>query len=495
MAAREPRHEAKEIELKLEFAPGDAARILSHPALAEVQEAKTREPISIYYDTPDDALRKAGVFLRVRATGEGYVQTIKTARGDAEVFERNEWEQPVESHEPDLSGAAGTALEPLLTSEVRAALVPRFHTRFRRKTYQLRRDGTAIELAIDQGEVTAGVEASPISEVELELQSGDKRELFNLARDLATCVPLTLAVKSKAERGFELLDGGDHSAEKATAVEITPDMTCADGFRTIARSCLRQIVANTPGVRAGHSDALHQMRVGLRRLRAGLTLFADLVAGPERDHLKGELKWITQELGPARDLDVLVADVLEPLRAGRPNDADLAAIAADFEVQHEAAYVRATGAVGSDRFRKLLLDLAAWIEVGAWADASGDDPITEHATAKLSHLRRRVKKRGEVLRKLAPNKRHKLRIRAKRLRYATEFFAATFPGKAKEARREKSLSALKDLQDALGELNDIATRREIFPGAKGDSDKEPKLLDAAERAYARFAKVKSFWKD
>ncbi len=83
------------------------------------------------------------------------------------------------------------------------------------------------------------------------------------------------------------------------------------------------------------------------------------------------------------------------------------------------------------------------------------------------------------MRALDPGKRHKLRIRAKRLRYATEFFAATFPGKDKDARREKSLSALKDLQDALGELNDIATRPDMFPDANPDADKEPKLLDAA----------------
>ncbi|HUU24533.1 MAG TPA: CHAD domain-containing protein [Methyloceanibacter sp.] len=509
MTAAKPEHDAKEIELKLAFAPADAPRILSHPVILASQAAPTtRELISVYYDTGEDVLRKAGVFLRVRSTGDGYVQTIKTARGEAEFLERDEWEQPTPTHEPDLGAADGTALAPLLNADVRAALGPRFQTRFRRQTYWMRCDDTEIELAIDQGEITAGVLATPISELELELKAGDKRELFHLARDLAESVPLFLAIKTKAERGFELCDGGDFSVEKAGDIVITPDMTCGDAFRAIARSCLRQIVANTPAVRGGRPEALHQMRIGLRRLRAGLSLFADVVADQDREHIKSELRWITQELGPARDLDVYAADVLEPLRATHPGAPEIAEAHRDFLDRHAAAYARATSAVGSDRFRKLLLDLAAWIEIGAWADhgttldaAPVDGPATRHAAKHLSKLRRTIKKKGRRLREASAPERHKLRIRAKRLRYATEFFAATFPGKKSDKRREKSLAALKELQDSLGILSDIATRALLAagegvpprePGA--DSAEEATQLKRAVCAYERFADAKAFWK-
>jgi inorganic triphosphatase YgiF len=504
-------HEAKEIELKLEFAPADAPCILSHPIIQASQAAPvTRELISVYYDTGDDVLRKAGVFLRVRATGDGYVQTIKTARGEAEFLERDEWEQSIPSHQPVLEAAEGTALAPLLTADVRARLAPRFHTRFRRQTYWVRRDATEIELAIDQGEVTAGVDATPISELELELKAGDRRELFQLARELAETVPLYLAIKTKAERGFELIDGGDFSVEKSSDVDIGPGMTCADGFRAIARNCLRQIVANTPAVRAGRPEALHQMRIGLRRLRAGLWLFAGVVADEDREYIEGELRWITQELGPARDLDVFAADVLEPLRAASPDDPEIAAAHRDFIQHHTAAYDRATGAVGSHRFRKLLLDLAAWIEIGAWAAhgtprqaAPVDGAVTAYAAKQLSKLRRTIKKKGRGLREASPPERHKVRIRAKRLRYATEFFTKTFPGKKSDRRREKSLAALEDLQDALGVLNDIAIRRTQPEAGEGfafmhphgdDAAEESKQLKAAKAAFDRFAKVKAFWK-
>jgi len=512
VAAGKPEQDATEIELKLAFDPGIAPRILSHPILADATAPDTRELISIYYDTTDGVLHKAGVFLRVRSTGDGYVQTIKAAQSEGEFLERREWEKPVPTHLLDLDAAEGTALAPLLTPDVRAGLQPRFHTRFRRKTYVVRHDGAEIELAVDEGEVTAGIKASPISELELELKAGDKPALFSLARVLAETIPLSFAVKTKAERGFELLDGGDHAVERAGVVTVTPEMSNAKAFRTITRSCLRQIVANRPGVRDGSPEAVHQMRVGLRRLRAAIGLFGKMLTGQtdacieEREAIKDKLRWITQELGPARDLDVFAADVLEPLRAAHPDDPEVEAAYRDFKERHAAAYARAIDAVGSDRFRGVLLDLAAWMETGCWAEEDNKlahARVRPHAKKELSRLRRRVKKRGRHLRALSADKRHRLRIRAKRLRYATEFFAATFPGKKNAKRRKTSLVALETIQDALGTLNDIATRDALLAAAEDDtalrgrsvdSSEEEKWLNEAERAYARFAKVKAFWK-
>ena len=509
MAAREPQSkpEAKEIELKLEFDAGAAPRILSHPIFKTLTAPpKTRELISIYYDTGADHLRNAGVFLRVRSTGDGYVQTIKSAKSEGEFLERSEWECSVPTHEPNLDAAEGTALAPLLTPEVRANLKPRFHTRFRRKTYDIRHGEAEIELAVDRGEATAGVKAVPISELELELKVGDKSALFSLARELAKTIPLSLAVKTKAERGFELLDGGDHAVEKARRAIVTPKMTSADAFRSIARNCLRQIVANAPAMREGRAEALHQTRVGLRRLRAAIALFGKMLGGSERKTVKDKLRWITQELGPARDLDVFAADVLEPLRAAYPDDRDIEDAYRDFKERHAAAYARAIRSASSDAFRGALLDIAAWVETGDWARENrklAKAPVRRHALKELARLRRGIRVKGRHLRSLSPAKRHRLRIRSKRLRYATEFFAATFPGRKSEARRRVSLAALEAIQDALGMLNDMATRKALMVTGQedwrlrapaNDSAEEEKWLKEAERAYGRFAKAKAFWK-
>jgi triphosphatase len=112
-------------------------------------------------------------------------------------------------------------------------------------------------------------------------------------------------------------------------------------------------------------------------------------------------------------------------------------------------------------------------------------------------LRKKVKKKGADLRHQTVHQRHKLRIRAKRLRYATEFFAATFEGETGAKRRANSLSALKDLQDALGGLNDIATRHTLVGAEHNPTISEEqvaKLVDQAEEAFARFVDTKAFWK-
>jgi len=518
VVARDSALGSREVELKLECDPADAARIAAHPALqAGLIPPEEQDLISTYFDTGDFALREVGIYLRVRDIGGRYVQTVKAAKSDTELLERFEWEREISSPQPDLDDAEGTALAPLLTPEVRASLRPLFETRIRRRTYRIERSGSEIEIAIDRGEIVAGQRHSPISEVELELKRGETAELFHLARSLAESTPLRLAVKTKAERGFELLETGTHDVERAAGIDIVPEMTSGDAFRAIAQSCLRQIIANEPAMCRGHAEALHQMRIGLRRLRAAISIFADIVADKDQEKIKAELKWITQELGPARDLDVFAADVLQPLQAAHPEDEEVALTHRDFEERRAAAYARAAGSVRSDRFRTAVLDLVEWVEIGSWAVA--DDPerqkrrtraIAEHARKELASLRKRIERKGETLRHRSVRQRHKLRIRAKRLRYATEFFASTFPGEKSAKRRAEALSALKDLQDALGGLNDLATRHTLIAhGAEGEDAAEAHasthslaatgghgeaLLRSAEQALARFARAKAFWK-
>jgi inorganic triphosphatase YgiF len=516
--ARDSARHAKEIELKLEFDPADAARLASHPALrAGPAPQEEHQLISTYFDTPDGALHKAGVYLRVRENGANIVQTVKTAKSKTELIERLEWEREIPSRDPDLDGVQDTPLKPLLTEAVRAALRPVFETHIRRHVFRILRDGSEIEAAIDQGEIATRTGMQAISELELELKRGKTEQLFHLARVLGATVPLRLEVRSKAERGYALLDGGALQAEKAAEIDIPPNMPAGEAFRAIARSCLRQIVANEPVLCAGRAEGLHQMRIGLRRLRAAIAIFAEVAGDEAKEKIKAELKWITQELGPARDLDVFAAEVLEPLRASRPSDAELALTQRNFETKRKEAYRRAAGSIRSGRFRAAVLDLIAWVETGDWASAGGEHrkalrtrAVVEHAKTELSKLRKRIKRKGSDIRHLSVAQRHKLRIRAKRLRYATEFFAATFPGETSNGLRQASLAALKEVQDALGGLNDLATRQALIAdGLAVDAEEaegaaaqtrhaaphtEETLLRQAEQAFAQFAAVKPFWK-
>jgi inorganic triphosphatase YgiF len=517
--ARDSARQAVEVELKLGLDPADAVLIAAHPALnASLGPAEDQDLVSTYFDTPDCVLEGLGVYLRIRARSGRFVQTIKSAKNKSELLERLEWERETPNDSLDLDGLEGSALGPVLTPAVTAALGPVFETRVTRHVCRIEQDGAEIEVAIDRGEIATRTHTRPISEVELELKRGTKQALFRLARVLAETVPLRLEVKTKSERGYELLQDRVYQAEKAAGVDIAPGMETGEAFRAIAHSCLRQIMANEPSMCAGQPEALHQMRIGLRRLRAALIIFADVVNDDDLDKIKGELSWITKELGPARDLDVFGADVLRPLRDKQPEDPAIAASYREFEQKRIAAYAHAAAAARSLRFRATVLDLAEWIETGPWATDDDKErralrtrPVAEHAAKKLARLRKRIKKKGADLRHRRVGQRHRLRIRAKRLRYATEFFAATFPGEASVTRRIKSLSALKDLQDALGGLNDLATRNVLiadsldsdpnteaqFATAPGLADAEAQaenLLRKAEQAFARFADTKPFWK-
>jgi triphosphatase len=517
---------AREYELKLEIEPESARIIRAHPAVASSDdETQTQALTSVYFDTENLGLRQAGIFLRTRRVGDHYIQTVKASE-PGNLFSRGEWEQEIEGPWPDLGQAKDTTLKSLSRRDLAESLKPVFETRVQRTVRRLQRNDARIEFALDQGEIDTGTSRFPLCEVELELKDGDPAELFHLARELSDSAPIQLAVKSKPERGYALLDGsGPYPVEKARDPQILATMTIESAFQVIGRSCLRQLLANRPAMLAGNAEALHQMRIGLRRLRTAISVFKDVIAGSELDKIKSELEWITDELGSARDLDVFQAEVLHSLGDVIPQESGLAEARQEFQQRREQAYNDAKRAIKSPRFARALLDTAEWIEVGPWT-ASKDPllrlqrecPIKAHATAELARRRKKIRNQGKHLRDLDEQRRHKLRIRAKKLRYAIEFFTDVFPGERNEKRRDAALSSLKDLQSALGDLNDIAARETLMAGVADPNKKNPderiggrlpfvagviygsqeartkELLKAAGKAHAEFAKVKDFWK-
>src|SRR5262249_55704635 len=206
----------------------------------------------------------------------------------------------------------------------RRGLKPIFETRVRRTVYPIQSGDSEIELTVDKGKVEAGRQSSPLCELELELKRGKSAELFKLARMLAEEVPVQLAVKSKAERGYALIAGELPQAVKAAPVALTPDYSRQAAFQIIARTCLRQLVANQPATLGGDPEGLHQIRVALRRLRAAISLFADMLLDPQTEEMKAQFKWITQELGPARELDGVIKRVVRPVAHGKANGAGMA---------------------------------------------------------------------------------------------------------------------------------------------------------------------------
>jgi triphosphatase len=351
-------------------------------------------------------------------------------------------------------------------------------------------------------------------------------QLFKVARALAEQVPVQLAVTSKPERGYALIAGRKPSAVGATPVAIAPDAICQAAFQTSARACLHQIVANQNPTRNGDPEGVHQARVGLRRLRAAISLFGGMLLDPQSGRIKRELKWITLELGPARDLDVFIKGVVTPATAGKSQQPGVETLTNDLRRRQREAFRRARSAIESDRFRTLVLDTAAWIEDGDWtrnadepARAVRDQPIATAAAAEIERRRKKMVKRGTKLAELDQVRRHRIRIQAKKLRYASEFFSATFPGKKAARRRREFIAALEPLQETLGDLNDISMHAGLTKQLADDQENDGKhkrraaneafaagrlsgreetriasVLEDAEQAYAHFAKARPFWR-
>src|SRR5262245_47604792 len=188
-----------------------------------------------------------------------------------------------------------------------------------------------------------------------------------------------------------------------------------------------------------------------------------------------------KQVGPARDLDVFGADVLKPLE--QVHDRHLAAARRSYNKMREHAYETMRSSICSGRFGKISRDLAAWIEAGHWTTDIAlkeirERKIGEHAAGVLGLWRKRLRKRCGKLGKASPKQRHGLRIRAKDLRYATEFFVSVFPRHVK--RRKATLAALEKLQDALGALNDLTARRDITPKEINQSAHARRVITAQE---------------
>jgi triphosphatase len=308
-----------ETELKLTIPPGSARKTQRLPWLQKLaKDPIAREELSsTYFDTKKLKLLKHGVTLRVRKSGSKRVQTIKGLAGSG--LGRAEREDNIKSARPQLKYAKGTPLAPFVTKKLKRTLGPVFRTDVRRSILNVQLNGGNIEVAFDQGKIVAGRHAEPISEIELELKQGRAEDIAELARKLRANVPLSFGARTKADRGYALKAGKVDEPVYAAPVSLKPEQSAGSAFTQIGLSCLQHLAANERGVRAGDAEGIHQMRVGLRRLRAAISIFGDIVRGRDTDALKQELKWLTEELGPARDLDVLAKEAVAPLREANPD--------------------------------------------------------------------------------------------------------------------------------------------------------------------------------
>lgn len=467
---------AIESELKLRIAPGHLAKLKRHALFKTHQLARpvSRRLYNVYFDTPELDLNKSMMALRLRRKGRQWLQTLKGGGGiKGGLHQRNEWEFPVRGAALDFSHPMAADWDVLLPQAWREKLQPVFVTDFVRSSRIVVYNGAHIEVCMDEGDITAGERKQEICELELELKSGEPRQLFELALAILDIVPFEIEVVNKAEYGFRLLGDFVEQPHKCGWGSPASGADLSQGMQTLIWSCLLHIQKNWRGALAGEDvDFLHQVRVGFRRLRVLLQHLQQLRNDETLEVLNADLADLSVLLGRARDWDVFIT---QTLAAMLDKEGLLAASVARRAMCHAALQQQAVA------MQSLMLRFALWMNGEYWTKLAMYAPkAQDFAARRLNKLAHRFALNVAQLRDNDAEQLHDLRIVAKKLRYSAEAFAAWFD----ERHTDDFLTALANVQQVLGLMNDATVAQRLLIGL---TEADAAQLPAAQRVQERLA--------
>ena len=530
---------------------------------------------AFYFDTPERDLVRAKIALRLRREGEQWVQTLKMPGENS--LSRIEINHDRPSPDLDLSLYAGEPFATVLAKHADALSVC-YETDVQRIFRQTRTEFGVVEIALDAGLLRAGSVELPISEIEFELKRGQLAAVFALGKKWQQAHGLILDARSKSERGDRLAllnaelktiseqkqERQESSRRQAIAqfwaartaenISLHPKIHAQAALAAVSAECLDQIIRNAAVLaevdtadvyQAGGADHVHQLRVGIRRLRSAWSFFNGIAVLPSEE-LRSEIKLHFAKLGGTRDDDVLKETLLPVLNAaGQPPlilddgqtptdtenvtlsrpfqswlldmlawtvlpvapDASLRASRAIQAPQDPAAVALATQAQSA--LTKPVRHVTAQdtpqvaAEVVATASIKIQKPLTlkEALVKKLKKWHRRLLQDGLQFDQLEIEPRHELRKLGKKLRYALQFTESLLPtAKLKTYRKQ-----LATVQDILGEMNDLAVARDRFillrdaqPSAWFACGWITSRLDALTQdacaAFKQLSRTETFWR-
>ncbi|WP_042302791.1 CHAD domain-containing protein [Paraburkholderia kururiensis] len=279
--------------------------------------------------------------------------------------------------------------------------------------------------------------------------------LFAAARDALAALPAFVQLTDYADRTCRNRVGAALTAVRAGGVDLSGARTQREALAIIGRNVAEHWFGNETGVRdAADTEFVHQMRVAQRRLRTAMRLFKGWADEAWADRIEPDLKWLGKLLGNARDRDVFVDSTLPALANADTDAAHWAATREAADVQRLAARAKVQEAMASRRYANLAL---AWLEWQA-ALLSREAPPNAARQSLAKHARKRIRKpyrrlvETPKLTTIDEKARHSVRIEAKRLRYALEFFESIVSRKT----RVEVAKTLSRIQSVLGDGNDAA---------------------------------------
>lgn len=505
----------QECELKLLLEPAALATLARSDLLARSgTDPRRKRTRTVYFDTPDFALRAEGLSLRIRHDAGGAVQTVKTA-GPA--LRRGEWSAAIEGDVPQADRVPDARIARLLgRGRIRKTLAPMFRVDVERDVWTVIEGADTLEIVLDSGIIATDDAETPVCEAEIELMAGDPSSLRRTASRIGRMVPTLLSLTGKADRGYRLLG---EAAPTIAADTPTASMPIGAAHRGAATVALRALLEDLEAVhRTGSAEAVHRSRVALRRVRALRTLFRPFLAGTGQSGASAsqtgeDLRAIARRLGTLRDLDVFRAGRLDPARSAHPQVPGFAALADRLAVRRAQRLAEVREALTAPVCLDLCLALV-WEAEGldrAHGGPVAREPLGPFLSTAWDRRLRRLNRAARGLDRQSVDERHAVRLAAKKLRYMIEPFAGLGEGRG----AARMLARLKDLQDGLGALNDGATAERLVidlltdlgPVEAGAFDAhfaagliaglaagdDRRLHRAADKARDRLAATRPFW--
>jgi triphosphatase len=330
------------------------------------------------------------------------------------------------------------------------ALQPVLETDIVRRSRVLKAAGTSVEIALDQGRIRANGASLAVLELEFELKEGSAGTLIELAQLWCEEHGLWLDPLSKSGAGRRLAEGAGEPPPVRTC-EVVPAQGRSPLLAAILDAGLQQVLGNARELAAGTGGDphIHQLRVGLRRLRSALRELKDwselmVAATPE---VEPALRAVFGVLGEHRDRSTLLPGLRSELTAA---GAPLAG--------WEAQLPDVGAAVRDNAFQQAFLRLLALVQELSALDDGGLKEARREVRSQLQKLHRKTLDAGRHFRGLSPPERHQVRKRLKRLRYLSEMVRSLFAGDDVD----RYVASVKRLQDALGRYQDAAAGRQLF---------------------------------
>ncbi len=489
------------MELTLLLASADAARLQRLPIIKAARIGRSRGLAVqiIWHDSLDRQLAAQGLALteqrgswRLEQHWPGATDPWAPATDHRLIREANGLEALREALAEADGETMGDGLPEAITPV--AAFVGR------RTVFPLALDGQTVSMTLLDGVLRAVAAEQPATRLILE---GAGAELRTLVLSLAETLAITVPQESLWAAALRLADGKAQEARRRGPPALPAEgMSVGTAFYHIVGHLTDVLLHLAPVAAAADTgtEPVHQMRVAVRRARSAFALFPALPDNPAHGSAAEGLKRLGHTLGPARDWDVFMTETAPPVEAVLPEQPALHGLLRAGARRRRAARAALIEYLHSPEFRRLGLELACLAAAEA-PDQEIAPPLREFAAGVLQRRWKKLLNAGRALEDLDNQALHGLRLKAKRLRYAAEFFAPLFPEKP----TSRFIRRLAVLQERLGLFNDTTVAEGLLrdlnarPGyAAGlvlgfTASRGARSRQKIATAWARFRRRDPFW--